>query len=670
MIKTILANLAVIGVTSFLVPIEARAQATASDCAIPVPDGEILGETFACGQIEVPENWDIPDGRAIPISYIVMKSDSLAPFEDPVIYFQGGPGGSALNSLGQIAGGTAGLRRNRDIIVFDQRGTAHSNELLCAINVRIAAPDTYEEDSAAIEERFEAMDIGADSAPEAVYDIMAAVAEITDYRSCVPYLEAQGIDITQYNTQSTVHDTIALMRHLDYPAYNLFGGSYGSMVTLSILDHYETAGETGLPPLRVAVIDGVAPWNAEFYEMGFLNAYVILRVFADCEADPDCAARYPDIRQRTVDLLARLDAEPLVREDGTQVTADDLASILVSSVSLRKTMIPFLPRLVAELERGEFAVFDLAGAASRGDVRLPDARMQATPPAPEGAMAEAQARLASISEKFDAIEDDLTFILAGAAIIREALLKATNRSELFVALLEGYLEATGGSTANRTMSELEPQLIHRDQRTPEGLAGFVQQAIVIPSLQAEMLALVDLLTEDELAAIFSQLTRDSFLRGRTMVDSITHRIVRCNDISYSFFNDVAFEAYARFEAPQLIGESAKWVPGYQVSCEQLGLAAEAYAPAPPGVASDIPTLVVNGALDTATPPEWGLRAAETLSNATVVTVPMSGHVSGLFNDCGKALVRSFILAPDTPLNTACVDAAGYRFVGPDDALPQ
>jgi pimeloyl-ACP methyl ester carboxylesterase len=649
---------------------DAVAQDESPDCVIPVPTGEVLGEDFLCGSIEVPENWDMPDAGDITLSYIVMKSDSIAPFEDPVIYFQGGPGGSALNSLGQIAGGTAALRQNRDIIVFDQRGTAHSNELLCPLSVRVSAPDTFEEDTAAIDARFDAMDIGPTSDPQAVYDIMAASAEIADYRSCVPYLEAQGIDITQYNTQSTVRDTIALMRHLDYPAYNLFGGSYGTMVTLAIMDHYETSGDPDLPPLRAAVIDGVAPRNTEYYEMGFLNAYVILRVFADCEADADCAASYPDIRQRTVDLLASLDAEPLVRQDGSQVTSDDLASVLVSSISLRKNLIPFLPRLIAELERGEFAVFDLAGAASRGDVRLPDAQMQAASPAPEGAMAEAQARFESISEKFDAIEDELTFILAGAAIIREALLEATNRSELFVALLEGYLDATGGSTANRTMSELEPLLIHRDQRTAEGLASFVQQAIVIPSLQAEMLALVDVLTEDELSAVFSQLTRDAFLRGRTMVDSITHRIVRCNDISYSFFNDVAFDAYAEFEAPQLIGETVSWVPNYQVSCEQLGLAADAYVPAPPGVSSDIPTLVVNGALDTATPPEWGLRAAETLGDATVVTIPFSGHVSGLFNDCGKALVNAFVLAPERELNTTCIESARTRFVLPEDPLPE
>ncbi len=652
-----------------LYPSEAVAQQAAADCAIAVPDGETLGATFDCGRIEVPENWDMPDGRKIPISYVVLKSTNLAPFEDPVIYFQGGPGGSALNSLSQIAGGTVGLRQNRDIVVFDQRGTAHSNELLCPINVRIANPETYETDLDAVEARFAALDIGASSDPQAVYDVMAASAEVVDYRSCVPYLEAQGIDITQYNTQSTVRDTIALMRHLGYPAYNLFGGSYGSMVTLSILDHYETSGNAGLPPLRVAVIDGVAPWNAEFYEMGFLNAYVILRVFADCEAVPDCAASYPDIRQRAVDLFAVLDAEPLVRDDGTAVSVGDLAGILLSSISLQKNMIPFLPRLIAELERGEFGVFDLAQAVSRAEITLPDALAQAPLPAPEGALAEANARLATISQQFDAIEEDLSLILGGAAIIREALLQATDRVGLFEALLERYLDAAGGSVANLAMSQLEPLLIHRDQRTREGLRSFVQQAVIIPSLQAEMVALVDLLSEEELTSVFADLTRDAFLRGRTILDSITHRIIRCNDISYSFFNDVAFEAYADYEAPQLIGESAKWVPSYQVGCRQLGLAAEAYKPAPPGVVSDVPTLVVNGALDTATPPEWGLRAAETLSRATVVTIPMTGHVAGIFNECGKALVQSFILAPDTPLNTACIEAARPSFVQPDAPLP-
>lgn len=85
--------LAFTGLAVFLMPRILIAESETTNCAIPVPDGEVLGETFDCGRIEVPENWYAPDGRMIQISYIVLKSTNLAPFEDPVIYFQGGPGG-------------------------------------------------------------------------------------------------------------------------------------------------------------------------------------------------------------------------------------------------------------------------------------------------------------------------------------------------------------------------------------------------------------------------------------------------------------------------------------------------------------------------------------------------------------------------------------------------
>nr|WP_281251236.1 alpha/beta hydrolase [Tropicimonas sediminicola] len=109
---------------------------------------------------------------------------------------------------------------------------------------------------------------------------------------------------------------------------------------------------------------------------------------------------------------------------------------------------------------------------------------------------------------------------------------------------------------------------------------------------------------------------------------------------------------------------------YQVGCRQLGLAADSYAPPPPGVESRFPTLVVNGALDTGTPAEWGMRAAETLSDATVVTIPMAGHTAGLLNKCGNALVQAFILSPEEDLNRSCADAARPVYATPEDPLPQ
>ena len=107
-----------------------------------------------------------------------------------------------------------------------------------------------------------------------------------------------------------------------------------------------------------------------------------------------------------------------------------------------------------------------------------------------------------------------------------------------------------------------------------------------------------------------------------------------------------------------------------MSCRQLGLAAKAYAPARPGVVSDIPTLVLNGALDTATPAEWGYRAAETLSAATVRTIPMGGHTVGLLNACGNAVVQAFILSPDADPHASCIEMARPVFVLPDADLPR
>ena len=646
----------------------AEASAQQAQCPIFVPPEETLGETFLCGKIDVPENWSAPDGKTIGISYVILRSDSLAPFPDPVIYFQGGPGGSALNSLPIIGGGTSGLRANRDVIIVEQRGTAHSNDLYCPMSIRAPSPDTYDEDLAAADERINALGINAYSDPDEVYDAIAAYAEIKDYRSCVPYLEDRGNDLSQYSTASTVQDVISLMQSLGYPAYNLFGGSYGTTVTLAIMDHYEKNPNAGLPPLRSAVIDGVAPRNKEFYEEAFIKPWAVLRAFEGCESSAACAAAYPDIRARAVQLLEALQVEPLPREDGEAVTMDGVADVLRSAVTSQQKLVPYLPRLVDELERGEFAVYDLAQAAIRYEVTLPDATMQPEAPEPEG-IAAIQSQMDTIEDQFDAIKESLSLILLSDGIIKEAALEASSPADLFLAIYDKFLEVGGGSIGNIVVSKLEPFALHPERRTRAGLMTFINESVPMPTLQSELRLLAERLSDEDIRLIFWRLTNYTFERGLAVIDSITHRVVRCNDEARGFFNDVAFEVYQTFEVPQLIDDWAYFVANYQVSCIQLGLAAEEYAPPLSGVVSDVPTLVVNGALDTATPAEWGFRAAETLTNAKVVTIPMAGHVAGLMTPCGKALIQAFILSPDTELNEACIADLRPRFVLPEEELP-
>jgi hypothetical protein len=80
--------------------------------------------------------------------------------------------------------------------------------------------------------------------------------------------------------------------------------------------------------------------------------------------------------------------------------------------------------------------------------------------------------------------------------------------------------------------------------------------------------------------------------------------------------------------------------------------------------SAIPSLVFNGAFDGKSSPQWGIYAASTLRNSTVITIPSSGH-GALFQiqmppdapsrQCAQDIVASFLATPLAP-DTSC--AAG------------
>jgi pimeloyl-ACP methyl ester carboxylesterase len=72
------------------------------------------------------------------------------------------------------------------------------------------------------------------------------------------------------------------------------------------------------------------------------------------------------------------------------------------------------------------------------------------------------------------------------------------------------------------------------------------------------------------------------------------------------------------------------------------------------VSSPVPALVLAGEFDPITPPAWGEQAAAELGAATFVELPGAGHGPSSSIECPQALVRSFLAAPDTPLDAGCV----------------
>ena len=119
----------------------------------------------------------------------------------------------------------AELRRTRDVVLIDQRGTGRSSPLTCqAFKPRD-------------DEAFD-----TDPLPRA--------------RQCVQELAAQGVDAAQYTTTAWIADLEAMRDALGYPRWNLWGGSYGSRVALEYLRRHPDAHPHGHARRRRAAVAG------------------------------------------------------------------------------------------------------------------------------------------------------------------------------------------------------------------------------------------------------------------------------------------------------------------------------------------------------------------------------------------------------------------------------
>jgi pimeloyl-ACP methyl ester carboxylesterase len=245
-----------------------------ADCRLPY-----LATAAQCGTLDVPENRARADGRRISIFAAILPANTVSPKDDPLLILAGGPGQAASN-LGAFASRLTELRRTRDIVLVDQRGTGRSSPLVCAA---FKPRD---------EEAFE-----TDPVPRA--------------RDCVAELGAKGVDLAQYTTTAWIADLEAMREALGYPRWNLWGGSYGTRVAQEYLRRHPDR-------VRTMTLDGVAPPSMIITLDVWPTREAALRaVLEACERSAACASAHPD----AVALLSRIASD--LGEDGRDVDLVD-----------------------------------------------------------------------------------------------------------------------------------------------------------------------------------------------------------------------------------------------------------------------------------------------------------------------------------------------------------
>jgi pimeloyl-ACP methyl ester carboxylesterase len=226
-----------------------------------------------CAELTVPENYGAPGGSQIKLHVARVPAISRGKDPDPLFLLAGGPGMSATALYGNAAPVFGRIRRSRDIILVDQRGTGGSNALNCP-------SDDLETTSATPAE------IGKEAA------------------KCLQIL-ARHAAIGNYTTSVAVKDLDLVRAALGYERINLYGGSYGTRVAQHYLRKYPTR-------VRTVILDGVvAPEQILGPDTAIDAENALQAVFARCVRDVACKERFGDPAETYRALRKSLDTKPV-----------------------------------------------------------------------------------------------------------------------------------------------------------------------------------------------------------------------------------------------------------------------------------------------------------------------------------------------------------------------
>jgi pimeloyl-ACP methyl ester carboxylesterase len=226
-----------------------------------------------CGTYLTPENPAQPNGRKIELFVARVPAISFKKKPDPLFLIAGGPGTSAVDLYTSTAGPFDRIRRDRDIILLDQRGTGRSNRLDCQYSER---------------NLFERVDD-------------AGLAE--ENAKCRDELSKRA-DLKQYTTSIAVRDLDDVRRALGYEQINLFGNSYGTRVAQHYARRYPQA-------TRTLILDGVVNPEVVLGPAIAVDAERALqRILDRCLADTACLKAFKDPTADYRALRARLAARP------------------------------------------------------------------------------------------------------------------------------------------------------------------------------------------------------------------------------------------------------------------------------------------------------------------------------------------------------------------------
>jgi pimeloyl-ACP methyl ester carboxylesterase len=266
-----------------------------------------------CGTLSVAEDPARPQGRHIALHVARVPAINRRKQLDPLFVIAGGPGMASTDFYAGVAPAFARIRRDRDIVLVDQRGTGRSNALTCELDEETMLRATP-----------------------------AVIAAETG--RCLASLATRA-DVAFYTTSLAVQDLDRVRAALGAERVNLYGVSYGTRVAQHYVRRFPSRA-------RTVILDGVVPPELVLGpEMALDAENALTRILARCAREADCRDRFGDPARSYRNLRARLNAgsvpvnlqHPTTGEPWTlQFTDQHLATVLrlASYVSEQAALLP------------------------------------------------------------------------------------------------------------------------------------------------------------------------------------------------------------------------------------------------------------------------------------------------------------------------------------------
>ena len=225
-------------------PVERAAQPPLQPCTID-------GEAALCGDLPVPENYGEPGGRRIALHAVVLRGGNRGERREPIFVLAGGPGQAATTLTQGASNIFRSVRRTRDVVLIDQRGTGGDNRLDCA------------------------------RAPRSL--LVPADAD-----GCVARLSQQAT-LRHYGTDSFLEDLESTRKALGHDRIVLFALSYGTRAAYAYARRYPQS-------VRAVVLVAPAPVAMRLIDSsGEGGRRSLDAIVADCVGDRRCSLAFPNV---------------------------------------------------------------------------------------------------------------------------------------------------------------------------------------------------------------------------------------------------------------------------------------------------------------------------------------------------------------------------------------